>query len=577
MAGGYKRLENRKYNQDEINYVISRVQANWDADTIAKAFKQDHAQYWGDREFTKKQVNYIRSTYKLPWGAVATYNGPMPQFSQSPTVGPSAGPASSAQQQGQQLAEMLMAASPQAQGSIFQPAGFFPTSDAHYQQPQAAGAAIAGPSNHGQNPFRPDATGMMSMISGLNDTDVVPWQQPSYIGATAYLDPFADLDQSDEDPDLALGDADLDSFDMNEFFDFDAASSDLTAPVQQDLGASGVGPEANASAQNEAIKQAVEDSSVYHGFEGFGANMGNTIAGVSGQEDLGDNTLSAFGVGPGANLDAVLGQSANVAIANDLLANLLQSQKRKRPATDLGTGRGTAPNIPGHQQPAQSVQLAQSPQLAQSAQSLQPAQSLQQVELAQASQASYAPQAAQAMPVQQPGVTLQVFPPGCTEDGALDYDLYGRWYGDPHDSCQIPLRHRHDFDGGIHFRNELSVAQTLLAMHKKEGIGFLLGLGAAQRLQPHDDPQQMADLAHMTVPAEFGAQTEVTAPGPEIFAQVPEINRKLPANHHWEPYTKRVVRYNLPADISLDGEKRNVAGNQSASKGAGGASNESAQ
>lgn len=68
MTGRYKRVENRKYNQDEINYVISRVQANWDADTIAKAFKQDHGQYWGEREFTKKQVNYIRTTYKLPWG-----------------------------------------------------------------------------------------------------------------------------------------------------------------------------------------------------------------------------------------------------------------------------------------------------------------------------------------------------------------------------------------------------------------------------------------------------------------------------------------------------------------------------
>lgn len=64
----YKRIENRKYNQSEIDYVLSRAQAGWDNDTIAKAFKRDHAQYWGEREFNKKQVAYIRSNYKVPWG-----------------------------------------------------------------------------------------------------------------------------------------------------------------------------------------------------------------------------------------------------------------------------------------------------------------------------------------------------------------------------------------------------------------------------------------------------------------------------------------------------------------------------
>ncbi|KAK7739890.1 hypothetical protein SLS53_005483 [Cytospora paraplurivora] len=568
MAGGYKNVENRKYNQDEINYVISRAQANWDADTIAKAFKQDHAQYWGDREFTKKQVNYIRSTYKLPWGAIATYNGPMPQFSQSPTAGPRPGTDSSVQQQGQHIVGMPTAASPQPQGSVFQPAGFFPTTTAHNQQPQAAGAVIADRSNKSQNPFWPGATGMMNMISGANDTGGGPRQQRSYIGATAYLDPFADLDESDEsDADLALRDTDLDSVNFDEFFDFDAASSDFTAPIQQDLGASGVGPEADASTQNEVTKQAVEEFSVYQGLEGNKANMVSTSAGVSGQENLGDNTPSSFGVDPGANLDTVLGQSANMEVANDLLTHLLQSHKRKRPATDVGTGRSTAPNIPGHQQQAQSVQRAQS------------SQSLQQVELAQApqpaqpTQPAYTPQAAQAIPAQQfMAAVNQQFPPGCTAARVINRDIHGVWYYNPHDSCQIALGHRHDFDGGIHFINELSLVQTLLSMHKKEGIGFLLGLAAAQRLQPYSTPQQMTDWARMAVPAEFGSQMVATAPNPEIVAQVPEINRRLPANHFFEPFTNRVVQYNMPAGISLEGEKRTAAGNQSTSKGAGGAS-----
>lgn len=64
----YKRMENRKYNQDEIKYVLCRVHAGWDDVTIARAFKKDHAKYWGNRDFTKKQAAYIRSCYKVPWG-----------------------------------------------------------------------------------------------------------------------------------------------------------------------------------------------------------------------------------------------------------------------------------------------------------------------------------------------------------------------------------------------------------------------------------------------------------------------------------------------------------------------------
>lgn len=66
----FKMVENRKYNNEEINYVNARIHAGWNPETIAKAFKQDHGEYWANREFTKKQVAYIRSTYKTAPGFV---------------------------------------------------------------------------------------------------------------------------------------------------------------------------------------------------------------------------------------------------------------------------------------------------------------------------------------------------------------------------------------------------------------------------------------------------------------------------------------------------------------------------
>lgn len=62
--------ENRKYLPEEITYVISRTLAGWKHEAIAEAFKRDHAPYWDHKEFTRKQVNYIRNTYKIPPGYV---------------------------------------------------------------------------------------------------------------------------------------------------------------------------------------------------------------------------------------------------------------------------------------------------------------------------------------------------------------------------------------------------------------------------------------------------------------------------------------------------------------------------
>lgn len=57
-------VENRKYLPEEIDYVLSRILAEWPNTLIANAFKHDHAPYWDNREFTTKQVSYIKNAYK---------------------------------------------------------------------------------------------------------------------------------------------------------------------------------------------------------------------------------------------------------------------------------------------------------------------------------------------------------------------------------------------------------------------------------------------------------------------------------------------------------------------------------
>ncbi|KAJ4407828.1 hypothetical protein N0V82_009839 [Gnomoniopsis sp. IMI 355080] len=81
-------VEHRKYLPQELDYVLSRVAAGWKFETIAKAFKKDFASHWADRLFTKKQVQYIKNTYRRPPGTIQPYNGPIPIFP-TPTPHPS--------------------------------------------------------------------------------------------------------------------------------------------------------------------------------------------------------------------------------------------------------------------------------------------------------------------------------------------------------------------------------------------------------------------------------------------------------------------------------------------------------
>lgn len=55
---------NRKYTPEEIDYVHARIEAAWNFDIIAKAFKTEFAPHWTNKNFTKKQVQYIKSSYK---------------------------------------------------------------------------------------------------------------------------------------------------------------------------------------------------------------------------------------------------------------------------------------------------------------------------------------------------------------------------------------------------------------------------------------------------------------------------------------------------------------------------------
>ncbi|CAN8101391.1 unnamed protein product [Discula destructiva] len=77
---------NRKYTDEEIDYVHARLLASWDHDMIAKAFKRDFATHWADKTFTKKQIQYIKTSYKRAPGAIVPYNGPKPDLNPSPSV-----------------------------------------------------------------------------------------------------------------------------------------------------------------------------------------------------------------------------------------------------------------------------------------------------------------------------------------------------------------------------------------------------------------------------------------------------------------------------------------------------------
>ncbi|KAK3382944.1 hypothetical protein B0T24DRAFT_28310 [Lasiosphaeria ovina] len=56
------------------------------------------------------------------------------------------------------------------------------------------------------------------------------------------------------------------------------------------------------------------------------------------------------------------------------------------------------------------------------------------------------------------------YAPGCTPSKADSADQYGVWYSTQHDECPIRLAHRHDWDGGVHFKSIAYWMRTHLYM-----------------------------------------------------------------------------------------------------------------
>jgi hypothetical protein len=106
----------------------------------------------------------------------------------------------------------------------------------------------------------------------------------------------------------------------------------------------------------------------------------------------------------------------------------------------------------------------------------------------------------------------------------------------------------------------MSVTQSFSSMHQQEGIGFLLGLAAAQALHgagpSRERLQAAAEIARGTVPEENQRRASVTVPNTEVVQRLMDVNRQLPGDHYYEPFTNRVVQYNMPAALASQNGKQ---------------------
>ncbi|ROV93424.1 hypothetical protein VMCG_08381 [Cytospora schulzeri] len=487
----YKRVENRKYNQGEIDYVLSRAQAGWDNETIAKTFKLDHAEYWGEREFNKKQVAYIRSNYKVPWGMIDTYKGPMPQFSESPTTEFTQGPSTRAQQKGKQAARRSEGTPSRTQDLVTGPTSNFNlnASAQRQQQTQTFGDATAGPSSTSGGDF-----------FGLNASSTG----------------------------LASGDLD--------FCSFNFPNDEFTRGSPQVPSVSNAEFLGMLPGQQGAPQKAARGSNVNQGFSGNTIQMGNTAhTGAFSQTSFGNETPSTSGVGLGVKIGDGFGQTTDVSDSINLLANVpIPSVERQLPATpatvhgfQANIGNDTISNTPGQQQ--------------------QP-------------------------PAQVQAAFISQFPPGYTATNHMFRDTHGVWYYDPHDSCTIALGHRHDWDGGVYFSGDLGVTQSFSNMNEQEGIGFLLGLAAAQALHAAGPSQERlfaaTELARGALPEGTQGREGVTVPSPEIVQRLMAVNRELPGNYYYEPFTNRVVQYDMPAGLAAQNGKQSENAGRGSNQGA---------
>lgn len=174
-----------------------------------------------------------------------------------------------------------------------------------------------------------------------------------------------------------------------------------------------------------------------------------------------------------------------------------------------------------------------------------------------------------------------LYPPGYSRSGATARDdPYGVWYFDPHDGCQIRLGHRHDMDGGVWFTSEGSVAMSLLATSRTEGIGFMLGVAtAAQRIlnmegvRYFDGPpdgrrgintqnvmRQAAGIVREHVPEELIDEDNFAVPDEVDLLNLSETNRSLPAGTYYDPFHRRAVQYDMPGGSGSQGVGQEESG-----------------
>lgn len=434
---------------------------------------------------------------------VETYKGPMPQFSKSPTSEATQGLSSRAQQRVKRSARQPEGTYPRAQSSVVEPANDSrPTTGAQHQQTHTYRSATAGPTSHGQK-IVPRLTNTSGQASNL-------LLQQSINPSSASVGDFFGLNASSTG--LGSGDFDFSAFD---FSDDNLTSTSLKEPAvsESDFGNFLVGQQETtqqAYGVNNALNNAPE------------APMGHANAGVSSPSPL--NFIHNTPPTPGTGL--------NISTSNTI-ARVPQN------IPDL-------PTFPASM-PLQSVKQEQ-----------------EQQPTTQAVQPGILPPPPP--PNQPPG-----FPPGYTAPGAVFCDAHGVWYYDPHDDCHIALGHRHDWDGGVHFSCDVSVAQSFAGMHGREGVGFLLGLAAGQVVHGGSgvgdgvgEPalgerlRAVTEVARGTLPEE--AQAGVAVPSPEVVEGLMGVNERLPGNRYYEPFTDRVVRYDMPAGLASRNGKRGEDG-----------------
>lgn len=228
----------------------------------------------------------------------------------------------------------------------------------------------------------------------------------------------------------------------------------------------------------------------------------------------------------------------------------IQSIERHRSIAPGGGGAGAGAGVGNNNAPNS---VAPTPPQLQQLQMLQQRQNLNRPQQQQRQQAAgFAPP---------PANPQALYPQPHSWRGAVARDdPFGVWYFNPHETCQIWLGHRHDFDGGVWFTSEACVWMSLMAMQQTEGIGFMLGVATAasqalnseggryfegRGVDPQDLMEQAARMVREHVPRDVLDENTFRVPDPADIAGLMTTNRRLPPGNFFDPFHRRVVQYDF--------------------------------